>query len=378
MNSDLALRLLGSLMQWDFMRANEEFKWLNLLVEYKYDHYQGYSPGARFLINLINWLKQFPTTEQREIAYKFIREKLIFVSQREMHHLINLSMPIFDSEARRIIANELGLKFYETWSNSTAIERLRLLKIRTLYIGLSDGARIDIFRRDNEGDVSNEQVVPSVEISNQKWTSLSKKLHERLKNEGFEHEQPLFERVCLIDDFTGSGSSLIRQENGGWDGKVPEKFFKQCSNNKIFGQSIANNVCIHVHHYLASAQAEASIKKDLISFGKSLPDLSFALTFSHVLSKNTVIDDTNDINLVKLIKGWYDKEIEDKHKGEDIWYGYKQCGLPLILDHNTPNNSIALLWAVSPENSTCTTLMRPLFPRKQRHIDHGQTNAKSL
>ena len=143
MKSDLALRLLGSLMKWDFLRANEEFKWLNLLVEYKYDHYQGYSPGARFLINLINWLKQFPTSEQREVAYKFIREQLIFVNQREMHHLINLSMPIFDTEARRIVARELNLEFYETWSNLKAIKRLRLLKMRTLYVGLSDGARIE-------------------------------------------------------------------------------------------------------------------------------------------------------------------------------------------------------------------------------------------
>lgn len=65
MKPELALRLLGGLMKWEFLRANEEFKWLNLLVEYKYDHYQGYSPGARFLINLINWLKQFPTVEKK-------------------------------------------------------------------------------------------------------------------------------------------------------------------------------------------------------------------------------------------------------------------------------------------------------------------------
>lgn len=50
------------------------------------------------------------------------------------------------------------------------------MKIRTLYVALSDGAHIDIFRRDNEGDVSNEQVVPLAEISPQKWKSLSEKL----------------------------------------------------------------------------------------------------------------------------------------------------------------------------------------------------------
>lgn len=128
------------------------------MVEYKYDHYQGYSPGARFLINLINWLKQFSTIEERDVAYKFIRERLIFVNQREMHHLVNLSMPLFDNEARRFVAKELGLKFYETWNDDNAKRRLKLLKLRTLYVALSDGAHIDVFRRESEGDVSNEQV----------------------------------------------------------------------------------------------------------------------------------------------------------------------------------------------------------------------------
>jgi hypothetical protein len=26
-------------------------------------------------------------------------------------------------------------------------------------------------------------------------------------------------------------------------------------------------------------------------------------------------------------------------------YGYANCALPLVLEHNTPNNSISLLWA---------------------------------
>ena len=61
MNKDLALRLLSQVMDWDFVKAKDEFSWLSLMVDYKYDHYQGYSPGARFLVNLISWLKQFPT-----------------------------------------------------------------------------------------------------------------------------------------------------------------------------------------------------------------------------------------------------------------------------------------------------------------------------
>lgn len=49
----------------------------------------------------------------------------MFINQREMHHLIDLSMPLFDCEARRLVAKELGLKFYETWNDVNAERRLR-------------------------------------------------------------------------------------------------------------------------------------------------------------------------------------------------------------------------------------------------------------
>ena len=62
---------------------------------------------------------------------------------------------------------------------------------------------------------------------------------------------------------------------------------------------------------------------------------------------------------------YYDHDIYDEHfaKGgtTDARYGYAACGLPLVLYHNTPNNSIALL--MSYEDKT----FRGLFPRVQRH-----------
>jgi len=50
-----------------------------------------------------------------------------------------------------------------------------------------------------------------------------------------------------------------------------------------------------------------------------------------------------------------------KGKTPDAKYGYGDCGLPVILHHNTPNNSLAILWFY--ENCT----IRGLFPRVQRH-----------
>lgn len=52
-------------MKWEFLRANEEFKWLNLLVEYKYDHYQGYSPAATFSNQPDQLAKAIPDSREK-------------------------------------------------------------------------------------------------------------------------------------------------------------------------------------------------------------------------------------------------------------------------------------------------------------------------
>lgn len=36
---------------------------------------------------------------------------------------------------------------------------------------------------------------------------------------------------------------------------------------------------------------------------------------------------------------------------EHLGLGYGGCALPLVLDHNTPNNSVALLWAETEAGS---------------------------
>ena len=62
---------------------------------------------------------------------------------------------------------------------------------------------------------------------------------------------------------------------------------------------------------------------------------------------------------------YYDNSIFDVHlkKGgtPDAKYGYADCGLPVVLHHNSPNNALALLW--SYDDGT----VRGLFPRVRRH-----------
>lgn len=362
MNRTLAYQMIADQLDWTDAELAEEFAELQLMIDHKYDKYHGFQPATRFHVALLGWLSQFDTTEKKRVAYRLLKERLIYVSQVEMHHLVSLLMPIIDRHSRRRVADQKGIPLYQTWTVPEAESRVKLMLKRTLYVGLSDGARMDVFRRYNEGVVSNEQVVAFSEISDDKWDDLVAEMSKRLDGTGASAQ---FEVICLIDDFSGSGSSLLRWDDKQkkWGGKV-WKFYK--ANKKRIGTALAQDCVLHIHHHLASDQAKHQIDQDVAKFAAEHPDFKYEVTFSHVLPPSIVINDADqDSELTDLLKAWYDDGIEDDHTGKDIWYGYKQCGLPLILEHNTPNNSVALLWATSNDNGS--PLMKPLFARRKRH-----------
>ena len=76
----------------------------------------------------------------------------------------------------------------------------------------------------------------------------------------------------------------------------------------------------------------------------------------------------------KLTQTYYDPKIRTKHTDiggvKHLGLGYGGCALPLVLEHNTPNNAVALLWAETEGGDRSGVLapaMRPLFRRRQRH-----------
>ena len=372
MKSKIALRLLAEQMDWSDEEATEEFSALQLMITHKYDGYQGFQPASRFHVALLNWLSQFQDVAQRRVAFSIIKERLVYITQREMHHLVSLMMPELDRLMRKQIAKELGVQFYETWTDPAAGRRLCLLRRRTLFVGLSDGARIDVFRRYNEGTISNEQVVPFSEMSSQKWNSLIKELREWLDKHDYQDEPASFEAVCLVDDFSGSGDSLLRfdDQEQKWKGKISK--FYDVNEDKI-GSILAEKCRLYAHHHLASFQAEQAINDRLARFSADHPAFSYNATFSYVLPQSIVVDNqTLPPALIDLIRCHYNKGIQDNHVGDNIWFGYSDCGLPLVLEHNTPNNSIALLWADSTGSKfTEQHKMKPLFARRKRHSTNG-------
>jgi len=366
MRQDVALRVLGEIMDWTTEEAREEFAWLNLMSRIKYDTYRDFVAGVRFVESLADWLQQFKSDE-RQHAYHFVRRCLVYVSPPELNHLVELTYPEFvERHLLAAVAKTANVPKHLVWATPSARNLYRARLRKTLFLGLSDGARMDTLRRCNAGIVSNEQVVVATELDETKWDSLRKALREDAKE-----SEALFETIYLIDDFIGSGKTLIRFENESWFGKLP-KFFGR--NAKYRDKHFAANAAVCVHHYMASHAASIAVQTDAQKATADCADNWFPpvqFTFGMVLPADLTVTQQRHPDFMRLVERYYDSSIETSHTNVggtvDIRLGFGNCALPVVLEHNTPNNSIALLWADSSgENSQHA--MRPLFRRRQRHV----------
>ena len=99
MNSNLASLLLSSVMDWDYVGLNSERPELEFMGSMKYDAYDRFMPGTRFMSSLVQWLNQFDE-EDRETVLNFVKKKLVFISSTQMNYLVDL---LYDSKIRPIL-----------------------------------------------------------------------------------------------------------------------------------------------------------------------------------------------------------------------------------------------------------------------------------
>ena len=77
MKYELAESILESTMQhWDMTRMSEETKNIQIISEIKYDDYQQYTHGMRYVESLALWLRQFDSEEDKEIGRASCRERV--------------------------------------------------------------------------------------------------------------------------------------------------------------------------------------------------------------------------------------------------------------------------------------------------------------
>jgi hypothetical protein len=303
----------------------------------------------------------------RKAAYDYVRRNLVFVSLPEMRHLVDRFYPeTIEKVLTRAVARKLDVPSYLVWSHPKAESLFDEISRKTLYLGLSDGARIDTFRRSNEGRVSNEQVIVATQIHADKWDEVLNKLRTE-RNDAVAK----FERVFLIDDFVGSGKTLLRWEEDEkkWAGKLV-KFYDE--SKRYFATHFEKAWSLHIHHYIASHDGRRLIEETEAARAKAAPEAWFSnVEFSSgwILPETLPLQKERDKEFWQLTEKYYDSAIQTKSTalgGDHVRRGFGHCGLPLILEHNTPNNSVALLWA---ETAGANGLhpMRPLFRRAQRH-----------
>lgn len=367
MKDALAERLLAEVMKWGPEDIARERPLLQALAAYKFDEYQQFSPGMRFVESFALWLSQFDTSEEKQVAYRLVTEKLVFVSTAEMNHLVTIA---YHDHIRPIllksVAKDNGLSQKHIARVATS-QDFRVRQRQCLFLGLSDGSRIDTFRRVNRDSLTHEQVWQTYEISNQRADVLLTKLRAdlgRLIGPDVRAEELKFRTLVLLDDFSASGISYLRREpDSSYDGKIA-KFYHSLRDTETTVSKLVNleRLRIFIVLYIATEQARRHLQELAQEMLASL-NVEFEIIVVYPLREGLRISPGQSLELDLLLGKYYDDAIETESTrkgGMDLRYGFAGCGLPVILSHNTPNNSLGLLWMR-------TTIVRPLFPRISRH-----------
>lgn len=369
MKDKLAEELLAKVLGWEPSDVAKERPVLQAMASLKYDEYEQFSPGLRFLESLALWLNQFDPLD-RGTAYTYLKGSLVFCSAEEMDHLVETVYPDYVRPALLAkAAAEHGLNARHVGRIAESVA-FRTLRRQTLFLGLSDGARIDAFRRANS-ELNHEQIWQTHELADERVTELLDKLKEHVGKLGVAVDPaPKFRSIILLDDFSASGSSYYMPKPDGTAGGKLAKFLRALADPGSALHRLCDpaGVDLMILIYMATDQAIGHLRNALKT---PIPGVTNARvdTVQSVPKSIQVGRGDPNVAFTALIEKYYTKAVDDavfdvhmkKGNTPDAKYGYADCGLPLVLHHNTPNNSLAILWYYE----TCP--LRGLFPRVQRH-----------
>ena len=370
MRDVLAERVLAHVVDWGAARLSRELLDLALLAEFKYDEYGQFSPGMRFIESLSLWLTRFKGDDQ-EAMYRLVRDWLVFVSSAEMQHYIKTA---YADHAKPILVREAARRAGICEDHIARVMGSREfvdLGKKCLYLGLSDGSRMDDFRRFSR--LSHEQVYSLHEIAGQRKSRMLEKLASSLGS-GRGPDDPRFEIVFLVDDFSASGQPYIKKD--GFKGKIRE-FVEQFDGDAEGGRAgpgppegggglggmFAPNLLVVVLLYAATDAAAAHIRKHASKmFEKRGIRLEVAVVHEMRMA------DLTSAEALEAVKPILAASDSAKHKGghgmgrpQRPHLGFDECGLLVVLSHNCPNNTLPIIRHESGDPQA-----RALFPRRDR------------
>jgi hypothetical protein len=403
MRDQNAQQLLAKVMNWqDEAEVSNYVPSIQLLADFKYDHYQRFGPGKRFVESLALWLNQFDPAD-RSVALDFVHQRLIYFSDAEFQHLVQTAYPdLIAQERLHLVAEEQAIPTHRI-AKIRQHRRFQELQLKSLYLGLSDGARTNELRRSSDGEISNEQIWQAYELGLDKAADMVSELKSALEKSGFAIDDPRFNElksalektkfvtddqqfkalkgaleksgfatqgprfnlIWLLDDFSGSGNTYIRFDGkqGKYKGKIKRVYERlhmgdlvDTSHYEVFLLLyVATRKAIdHIEYWSERFTAENGYKPLHVRVLCPIEDRE-SLTPVNAPELQGLLDNPN----------YYDPRASDKHIAvggtESAQRGFAGCALPVVLSHNTPNNSVYFLWGPEPFK------FFGLFPRVSRH-----------
>jgi hypothetical protein len=365
MRDQNAQTLLAKVMNWEREEdVTSRVPSLQLLADYKYDHYQRFGPGRRFIESLALWLDQF-ALEDRESALNLVQERLVYFSEPELLHLVQTAYPdLIVQERLRLVAGEQDVPAFHV-GKLRHHARFRELQLKTLYLGLSDGARTNELRRASGGEIGNEQIWHAYELGEDKATEMAEDLRKALDKFGYSTSMDRFNLIWLLDDFSGSGYTYIRfdAEKSKYKGKIA-KIYERLNRGDLIDTS---HYEVFLLLYVATRKAIDHISYWSERFTSENGYKPLQVRVICVIEEDEALTRNWSPPLESILTNanYYDHKAFDKHIAvggtRSAQLGFAACALPVVLSHNTPNNSVYILWG--PE----TFKFFGLFPRVSRH-----------
>jgi hypothetical protein len=300
---------------------------LDLLARWKYDRYEGYGPGRRFWEHALGWLRSLDPSD-RAPALRLIGRRLVFVSRDELIHLVRRAYPDHVRPALlRRVAAEVGVQG-PPFGQLAHDPRFAQLLRRLVVVGLSDGAQLDLLRR----------AMP--ELASDRFVLEHRTLSRLPAAEEARH-------TIAVDDFSGTGGSLIRREGGRFEGRLTE-----------LPEHAAGSLLL----YVASQRAAEHLRRTV---PQALPGWDVIVV--QELPDPAAADATDAAAALRILDRHYGVKPSPSTKGGTN-LGYRGGELPLVLHHNTPNDALALLWA-RPRDGRAGPALFPRYERLQARRD---------
>jgi hypothetical protein len=320
------------------------------MAEYKYDSYEVYSTSRRFLPSLLGWLGQFHTRDEIETALTIVH-KLLFLSRKEMQEL---SRVVYQNILFEMLDEIIRVGNLRPFDYPAAYKRLDRFLEKCVFIGMSDGAQMDYFRRHGEGKIKNDQALPYYKADEEE-----KRSHSKAKY------------AFLLDDMCGSGITFLRAEKAR-SGKVVTGQLPRFINRWL---RFASFDAIYCCPYLITERGFKRLTK-LTSGSKRIIDRTrrfrFKILYGMIIpEKYSILNKGNELfnsverkRVKSLCERYYDPTTEDAHtrKGGGCKFGFGKTGIFLVRYNNAPNNTPSIIWHANPARDRTA-----LFRRLARH-----------